>query len=227
MLRDAMLAPTDADRQRAYFAADAGLRPATHPVVAAFARQRWTWLGRGLPLGEIRTALDVGCGNGASSVHAPAGLAVTGCDASGFLLAAHPGPRRVRALAPPLPFPDRAFDLVYCWELLHHAPEPRRILAEMARVTRRWVVVFEPNRWNPAQAAFACLDREHRWVLRYGRRYLVGEIRAAGLVPRLHRRVGWLFPNRTPGWLAPVLGALPFVVPGLGISHAAIAEVAR
>ncbi len=54
---------------------------------------------------------------------------------------------RVELLVAPatrLPFPDRAFDTVVCHRLLHHVVEPaerRAILAELARVAQRRVVL--------------------------------------------------------------------------------------
>ncbi len=215
---------TDASRQQAYWESDLGHRDARHPVVEAFARQRWTHLAHRLPLGEVCRALDVGCGNGFGSVHAPAGIQIAGCDGSLAMLERHPGESRLLADALALPFRPASWDLVFCWELLHHVPEPRKALAEMARVSRRWVVVFEPNVWNPAQFLFALADPEHRWVLRFTRRYLLGEVEAAGLRPVRHERVGLVFPNKTPRWLAAALRRLPFRVPLLGISQLVIAE---
>ena len=48
------------------------------------------------------------------------------------------GPRDllVQATALALPFPDRSFDVVLCFAAFPHFPEPRRALAEMARVAR-------------------------------------------------------------------------------------------
>jgi SAM-dependent methyltransferase len=44
-----------------------------------------------------------------------------------------------------LPFPDAAFDLVVCCEVLEHLDDPRRGLREVARVARRAAIVSTPR----------------------------------------------------------------------------------
>jgi SAM-dependent methyltransferase len=214
---------SDPERQRDYWESDLGHREVDHPVVATFSRQRWAHLAGHLPMGEIKLALDVGAGNGFSTAHAPRGMDVVATDGSWRMLRRHPGPHRAMADAQQLPFADAAFDLAYCWELLHHVPEPWRVLKEMARVSRRWVLLFEPNPLNPAQAAFAVADPEHRWVLRYSRSYLLDQVRLAGLRAVSHETCGLIFPNKTPSALAALLSNLPFRMP-FGISHLVVAE---
>jgi len=45
-----------------------------------------------------------------------------------------------------LPFPERAFDLVTCIDVLEHVPDYQGLLREMVRVSRGYVVVSTPNR---------------------------------------------------------------------------------
>lgn len=215
---------TSVDRQDRYWEEDTAHRPAHHPVVAGFARQRWRHAARLLPLDEIRSVLDVGAGSGFSAVHAPGHLEFTCADRSHHMLTRNPVDRRLQADITELPFADRAFDLVICWEVLHHVPDPAVALAEMARVARRWLLIFEPNPLNLAQLLFALVDREHRWVMRYSSRFLQAQLARAGLRVSHHQRVGLIFPNRTPPWLFALLRALPFRWPLLGISHMVVAE---
>ncbi len=102
-----------------------------------------------LPLGSGKSLLDVGCGNGwASRQAAAAGAHATGVDVSDGMVqraakAAHEaGPEiagRCRFLvadAADLPFDDGSFDAAWSMEALYYAPEPDRVLAELARVLR-------------------------------------------------------------------------------------------
>jgi SAM-dependent methyltransferase len=220
-----MSGPTDAS-QRAYFQADHTFhRQWDHFVVQEFARQRWGLLEKLIPMDEIDTAFDAGAGAGFSTAHAPF-QQVWGGDRSIFMLSQHPfSNSRLLALdVLALPFPNGAFDLVFAWELLHHCADPERVVTELTRVSRRFLVLFEPNRNNLAQAIFALYDREHRWVLRYSLGFMVRLVAKAGLCILTAGSGGWIFPNRTPGWLLGLLKLLPYQLPGFGISNYIICE---
>ncbi len=231
--RDAQAAPraaafgTDAHRQRDYWEADTAHRDAGHPVVEGFSRQRWRHLAKHLDLSTVHSALDVGAGNGFSTLYAPPGIDMVATDGSWRMLSRHPGDARVIADAMALPFESGSFDLVFCWELLHHVPEPWRALKEMARVSRRYVLFFEPNPFNLAQFLFSIYDPEHRWVLRFNRRYVLDQVRRAGLQTDHYERCGLIFPNKTPQALFQFLRHVPYRVPFVGISQLVVAEKPR
>ena len=117
-----------------------------------------------------------------------------------------------------LPFADNTFDLAYGWEILHHIAKPEHVIAEMARVSRKYVLVAEPNPLNLVQFAFALADAEHRWVLRYRLPYMRGLFEKAGLQVIHASSGGWIFPNKTPMSLLPVLCQVPYRSP-IGISN--------
>jgi SAM-dependent methyltransferase/uncharacterized protein YbaR (Trm112 family) len=212
--------------QREYWEADSVHRDARHPVVEGFSRQRWAHVARRVDLGAVRSALDVGAGNGFSSIYAPAQIDVVATDGSWRMLSRHPGHARVIADATALPFAGGSFDLVFCWELLHHVDEPWRALREMARVSRKSVVFFEPNPLNLAQFLFSLYDREHRRVLRFSRRYVADQVQRAGLRLLTFERCGLILPNRTPPAVFRLLQRAPFRCPMVGISQLVVAEKA-
>lgn len=218
---------TDA-RQVEYWEQDHGHRGYDHPIVREFATQRVNFIRKLLNLAEVRNALDVGCGNGFSTyymrAHIPEMWAV---DRSEYMLARHPlhhegRTRQGDALS--LPFPDGEFDLVYAWEVLHHISEPVRAVREMARVSKRYVMVAEPNPRNPAQFAFAYYDPEHRWVLNFTKRYMRRTFEEAGLKVRACVSGGCIFPNMTPAFMMPLLRLIPYRIPLVGISNWILAE---
>jgi ubiquinone/menaquinone biosynthesis C-methylase UbiE len=111
-----------------------------------FARRPASTLAWLEPLDAGMVVLDVACGAAhASEIAAPHVRQVVGVDLTPALLAI--GAERLRASgidnvllqeghAAELPFVDASFDLVFCRTALHHFPDPRRCINEMARVCR-------------------------------------------------------------------------------------------
>jgi SAM-dependent methyltransferase len=51
----------------------------------------------------------------------------------------------LNADAEDMPIPDESYDLVLAHEMLHHCSSPHKALLEMLRVSRRHVIILEPN----------------------------------------------------------------------------------
>lgn len=213
---------TDTQRQRVYWESEHGFRTYDHPVVRFFASQRIEYMRSWLDFRDVQSALDVGCGSGFSTFYMGQQVAdIWAFDRSNRMLADHPlkGQHKlVIADALQLPFADNSFDLVYGWEILHHIARPEDALAEMARVSRTYVLVAEPNPLNPVQFAFALADAEHRWVLRYRLPYMRGLFNSVGLKVAHVSSGGWIFPNKTPMRLLSILRRFPYHSP-MGISN--------
>ena len=205
---------------------DGGIyRPSDHPVVELFARQRVRHLAERGALAGAGSLLDVGAGSGFSSIYYPAEIRVVACDYAGGMIRGNPARERARCSADSLPFRDGSFDVVSCWELLHHLDDPVAALREMWRVARRRLVVFEPNRINPGHLVLGLTRENERLSLRFTPGHLRRLVRAAtGRKGRLHERCGLLFPNVTPLPVARVLVKLPYPAPLVGISQLLVVE---
>lgn len=200
-------------------------READHPVVDIFSRQRIRHLARRGALANAASLLDVGAGSGSSSRNYPKSIRVVGCDFADGMLRDNPLPDRVRCAADTLPFEAASFDIVTCWELLHHLEDPVAAIRDMWRVARRRVILFEPNRIHPGHIVLGLTRQEERRSLRFSPshlRHLVAQ--ATGRRGRLHERCGLLFPNITPLPLARLMDKLPFRVPLAGISQLLVVE---
>jgi SAM-dependent methyltransferase len=83
-----------------------------------------------------------------------------------------------------LPFPDGAFDVVTAFGVLHHVPQPSKVIAEMARVARRAVFISDGNRFAQGRplvrglkTSLAALGlwRAFDWVRTRGKGYMISE----------------------------------------------------
>src|SRR5215207_7540105 len=100
-------------------------------------------------LRDARTVVNVGAGTGA---YEPRGLAVTPVEPSGVMIAQRaPGAAGpvVRATAEALPFEDDSFDAALVVLSDHHWTDRGAGMAELRRVARRRVVLFN---FNPAES---------------------------------------------------------------------------
>jgi SAM-dependent methyltransferase len=213
-----------ADQQRAFWEAGGIYRGSHHPVVELFARQRMRHLERRGLLAGVRTVLDVGAGCGFSSAYYPPDVRVVAADYARGMIEQNPVPERLRCSADALAFADATFDLVTCWELLHHLPDPVAAIREMVRVARRRVIMFEPNRINPGHMVLAALRDNERESIRFSPGHVRRLVGRAGARLAHHERCGLLFPNITPLPVAKLLVRLPFRVPLIAISQLAVIE---
>jgi ubiquinone/menaquinone biosynthesis C-methylase UbiE len=99
------------------------------------------------------SVLEVGCGEGELAAHlwrqGPRPDRFEICDVDIGRLAPGLPPELVARQASiyALPWPDDAFDLVLCCEVLEHLHDPGKGLRELARVSRRHVLLSTP--WEP------------------------------------------------------------------------------
>jgi hypothetical protein len=99
---------------------------------------------------------------------------------------------------------DGSVDLAVESCVLHHTPEPRRLVSEMTRVARRAICLIEPNVVNPLSLLFHAMVPEERGALRLTRQALIQVVSSTFTVV-FARAVGLVFPNKTPEWLLPAL----------------------
>ena len=124
--------------------------------------------------------LDLGCGEGATLFHLGEPEGATGVDLFeekiAFARQSLPKCTFVAASALDLPFESGSFDHIIVRDVIHHIPEPERLMEEIARVVAPGgrVDVLEPCRYNPLIAAHALAIPVERGELRSTEGYLSG-----------------------------------------------------
>jgi ubiquinone/menaquinone biosynthesis C-methylase UbiE len=139
------------------------------------------------------TALDVATGGGHVARRLrDLGCAVTTCDAAAGM---RPD---VVCPAESLPFAADSFGVVVCRVAAHHFSDPAQAVAEMARVTRR-LVVLEDTLWMDERVHEAERLRDVTHVRHYARDEFVAMAEASGLrvlrearFPKRHAMDDWL-----------------------------------
>lgn len=161
-----MVLERDADAVRAMFDRIAPRYDLANTVLSGGADARWRSLAADqCALGPGNSALDVACGSGRLTAElarrAPGGR-VVGLDFSPGMLetarSAHPDLEFILGDALRLPFEDGEFGVTTMAFGLRNLADPRRGLAEMARVSRRMVVL---EFVRPPRSPFGALYRLH------------------------------------------------------------------
>jgi SAM-dependent methyltransferase len=155
------------DIQRAYYASDVQTLDPAEGVAGSHDLPISLLLGY-LGGQEIGSLLDVGAGTGRtlSKIRAAhPNISLSGVEPSPVL-------RRVGlerwGLAPDevidgdalaLPFPDRSFDMVTAFGMLHHIKNPGRAVSELARVARKGVFISDANCYGQGGTAIRLSKR--------------------------------------------------------------------
>ena len=180
-----------------------------HRLTQAFVIPKIDYIRRYVDINSQTSLLDVGAGNGIFTYYWAdiAGL-VVGVDYAEKMIKMSPCRKLLlQADATVLPFKDNSFDVVFCSNLLHHVGEPVSVVKEMKRVSKKYVILLEPNRSNFIMFPFSLIFKEERGGLKFSREYLKSLARTASLEILSCHSMGLITSNNTPTSL---IGALKY-----------------
>ncbi|NOZ84664.1 MAG: class I SAM-dependent methyltransferase [Deltaproteobacteria bacterium] len=180
-------------------------RPGDHRAARLYGRTMLSWFLERIKV-DGSSLLEIGAGPGVFSFQLlKRSRRLVALDAFRNQLARNPAALRVAALGEMLPFRDDSFDFVLVANILHHVKRPVIILKEARRVSRRNVLLIEPNALNPAQVFFSLVAKEELGGL-FSFPWLIEDMAVrAGLGVREMTGFGAFTQNRTPYWLARLL----------------------
>ena len=194
-----------------------------HPVIAAYVLPKIELLRRYVELTPQTKLLDVGCGNGFFTYYFDKICDVHGVDYSERMLQINPVEKTSLMSADDLKFPDNSFDVAFCHALLHHVENISRVIQEMKRVSKKHVIILEPNRNNPLMFLFSLLAKEEHKALRFSLPYLRNLVTKNGLRVVTAFSYGMIVPNKIPTFALPLVRLFNFKQP-FGMTNFLIAQ---
>ncbi|MFA5022271.1 MAG: class I SAM-dependent methyltransferase [Patescibacteria group bacterium] len=199
-------------------------RQPNHPVVAAFATKKIDEIKKSLNSEAIKTILDVGAGNGFFSYYLQTLGNLTAVDYSEKMIALNPVKNKMVMNATQLNFENNSFDLVFEAGMLHHVQNLDQVISEMKRVTKKYLVILEPNRNNPLMFLFGLINKEEKKSLKFSLNYLKNKLEQNDLKIIKAFSHGAILPNKVPTWALPVLKIFDKKIPVLGFNNIIICE---
>lgn len=198
-------------------------RPPEHPIVAAYVLPKIDVLSHYVSLTKQTRLLDVGCGNGFFTFYFDKICDVCGVDYSEKMLKMNPVKNKLIMDANELKFEDSSFDIVFSHGLLHHVENIDKIIQEMVRVSKRYVIILDANRNNLLMFLFSLLVKEERKALKFSLTYLGNLAKKNGLRVIASFSHGMMAPNKMPTFFLPLTRWLNFKQP-LGTINFIITE---
>jgi SAM-dependent methyltransferase len=185
-------------------------RSPNHPVVRAYVLPKIKEVLNIVGTDKKIRLLDMGCGNGFFTFYFDKIYDTYGIDYSQSMLAINPAKKASVMDVRTLGFKDDSFDVVFCNALLHHVEDLDMVIGEMKRVSRKYVIVIEPNRNNPLMFLFSALVKEEWKALRFSMSYIKNVVTRNGLHVLSSFSTGMVVPNKAPVFLLPVLNMFNF-----------------
>jgi len=201
----------------------AGRRSHEHPVIVSYVLPKINVLKNYVNLNKQTRLLDVGCGNGFFTFYFDKICDTCGVDYSEKMLQLNPIKNTFLMDANDLKFEDNSFDVVFSHALLHHVEDIDKVIQEMRRVSKKYIIILEPNRNNPLMFLFSLIVKEEGKALRFSLAYLKNIVSKNDLRIVTSFSYGMIVPNKTPTFLIPLLRMFNFKQP-FGMTNFVIAR---
>lgn len=180
-------------------------------IVNAYISPKLKFISKYINL-QNKSVLDTGCGNGLISFYLSKDYNSFpfGIDINEHLLRQNVYSPIIKGDSNFLPFLENSFDCVIEANLLHHVENPGKVISEMKRVSKEYVVFLEPNVFNPLMFLFSLLVKAERGGLKSTRTRLTKLVIESGLSIIGFITMGMISQNNTPGLLVPILKYFDF-----------------
>lgn len=198
-------------------------RSSEHPVIAAYVLPKIEMIRNHVIISSQTRLVDVGCGNGFFACYFDKICDTCGVDYSEKMLQMNPIKKTFVMDASDLKFEDNSFDVVFCHALLHHVDDIDRVVREMKRISKKHVIILEPNRNNPLMFLFSLVVKEERKALKFSLSYLKSIAIRNGLRIAASFSYGMIVPNKMPTFFLPLAKLFNFKQP-LGVTNFIIGE---
>jgi len=200
------------------------MRKFDHPIVKAHVIDKINFIRNNLKLSKRTKVLEVGAGSGYFSYYLNKHCNLLATDSNKGILSLNPIKNKKVCDGNNLPFRDNSFDVVMAFDLLHHVDNPEQVIKELKRVSRKYIVLTEPNGNNILQKIFVLFFPREWGTFRFTTKYLKRLIKKNKFRILNFKHIGRLISPNSPLPLS-ILKKLPYSSsPQLNLSNIVICE---
>lgn len=172
------------------------LRKFNHPIVKAHVIDKINFIKQNIGLSPTTKVLEVGAGNGYFSYYLKDSCDLLVTDINKETLSLNPIEKKKVCDANALPFKDKSFEVVMCFDILHHVDAPNKVVNELQRVSKKYVVLIEPNGNNIVQKLMFLLIPREWGLFKFSTKYFKNLIKRNNLEILKFRHIGrFITPN--------------------------------
>ncbi len=200
------------------------LRKYDNPVVKIHVIDKIKFIKNNLDLSKDTKVLEVGAGSGYFSYYLQDYCNLLATDVNESILSLNPAKNKKVCDGNKLPFKNNFFDVVVAFDILHHVDHPNKVLNEMIRVSKKNLIIIEPNADNFIQKLFLLFFPREWGTYRFTTEHFLRMIKKNNLKILKHEYIGRLI---TPNSFLPLslLQKIPYTSsPQLNLSHIVLCE---
>lgn len=193
-------------------------RDARHPIIQDCAKRRIHYVLNKIT--SSSTCLELGAGDGFFSLPLSEHFQLTVTDASEGMLNKNPYTTNAKIMdAAKLSFDNESFEVLFEANMLHHVLDEKKIVQEMQRVSSRYIIILEPNPFNPLTLLLGLLLKDERKSLSFTKNF----VRKLFSHPEWEcisaQSYGLLPMNRCPHWFWKIFKKWDGVFPFIGLDN--------
>jgi ubiquinone/menaquinone biosynthesis C-methylase UbiE len=172
------------------------LRRFNHPIVRAHVIDKVNFIKKNIKLTPRTKVLEVGAGNGYFSFYFKDSCDLLVTDINKETLLLNPVKKKKMVDANKIHFEDKSFDAVMCFCVLHHVDNPNKVVKELKRISRKYVVLVEPNGDNIVQKLVLPVIPREWGIFKFNTNYFKNLIKSSHLKILKFKHIGrFITPN--------------------------------
>ncbi len=199
-------------------------RKPEHIIIRDCYGRRFKRILKNLTVSNKGTCLELASGEGFWTQFLAKSFSTLATDTSTYMLEKNNHTNKEILHLPKISKESESFDLVFEANILHHIEDHQKVIDEMIRVSRRYIILIEPNRNNPLNIILGLILKHERKSLKFNYNFINKCLDPQKVRLINYESCGLLPPNKTPKLIWKLFRFLDNKIPLFGLDHCFVLE---